>query len=118
MRERKGVKKANKDTKKANTLQLYDGAIAKASCVYKTDTKMLETQDIDINKTKVSKEKLYSKEHKAYKNYILYDYDGEIILLLIRFSEITGRYKVFKDGKTMNLRLDDDELIENMLATK
>ena len=72
---------------------------------------MLNTQD-KSNKIKVSKEKLYSKEHKAYKHYILYNFDGEIILLLIKFSEIIGHYKVFKGGKTMTFRFDDDELIE------
>ena len=57
----KDSEKVNKDTKKANTLDLYDNTIVKTSCVHKTDTKMLKIQDIDINKIKVSKKKLYSK---------------------------------------------------------
>ena len=94
MSERKGVNKANKDTIQANTLKLYDGAIVIASCVHKSDTKMLS-------------------RHKAsYKHYILYDFGGEIISLLIKFFEIIGRYKVFKEDKTRNFRFDNDELIE------
>ena len=34
----------------------------------------------------------------------MHAYDGETIQLLKKFSEINGRYKVFKDGKTMNFR--------------
>ena len=119
MSDKKGVEKANKDTKKANkdikksnTLDLYNDTSVKASCANRTDTKMLKIEDIDTNEINISTEKPYSKEQEAYKNYILYDYDDEIIPLLRKFSKIIGRYKVFKDGKTMNFRCDDDELLK------
>ena len=41
----------------------------------------------------------------------MYDYNGKIIPLLIRFSEMTGRHKAFEDVKTMNFTCEDDELL-------
>ena len=69
---------------------------------------MYKIQDIDLNKIKNSKKKLYSKLNNPYKHYIVYDYNDETIPLLILLSEMIGRYKDFKDGKTMNFTCDDE----------
>ena len=45
---------------------------------------MLKIQDIDLNKIKISKKKLYSKPNDAYKHFIVYYYNGQGISLLIR----------------------------------
>ena len=63
---------------------------------------MIKIQDIDLNKIKTSRKKPYSKPNNAYKHYIVYNCNDETIPLLIRLPEMIGRYKVFKDGKTMN----------------
>ena len=70
---------------------------------------MLKIQNTAFNKIKTFKKKLYSKPNKTYKHYIVYDYNGETITLLIRLPEMIGRYKVFKDSKTMNFTCDDEE---------
>ena len=73
---------------------------------------MFKIQGIDINKIKVSEEKLYSKPNSAYKHYILYDNDVEIISLFIKIPEVIGTYYTFHTGKSMNFRCDDDELLK------
>ena len=85
---------------------------------------MIKIQDIDLNKIKTSKKKPYSKPNNAYKHYIVYNCNDETIPLLIRLPEMIGRYKVFKDGKTMNFTSDNEELLKyvkkylKILATK
>ena len=108
------MKKAKKDVKNPNTKNLNDGTIVKASCVHKKDTKMFKIQDIDLNKIKTSKKKFYSKPNNGYKHYVVYDYNGETIPSLIKLPEMIGRYKVFKDGKTMNFTCDNEKLLKNM----
>ena len=49
-----------------------------------------------------------------YKLYIVYDYNSETIPSLIRPTEVIVRYKVFKNGKTMNFTCDNEELLKNM----
>ena len=73
---------------------------------------MYKIQDIDLNKIKISKKKFYSKSNNAYKHYFVYDYNNETIPLLIGLPEMTGRYKVFKDCKTMNFTFGDEELLK------
>ena len=57
---------------------------------------MLKIQDIDVDKMKVSKQKLYSKVNKAYKHYIMYDDNSEIIPLHIRLHEVTKYLRVVR----------------------
>ena len=75
-------------------------------------TKKTQKCSRDLNKIKTSKKKVYSKPSRALKHYMVYDYNGETIPLLIRLPEMIGRYKVFKDGKTMNFPCDDEELLK------
>ena len=42
----------------------------------------------------------------------MYDYNRDTIPLLIRLYEMTDRYIVFKDGKTVNFTSDDEELLK------
>ena len=73
---------------------------------------MLKIQDIDLNNIKTSKKKLYKKPNNAYKHYTVYAYNDENIPLPTRLPEMIGCYKVFKDGKAMNLTFDDEELLK------
>ena len=57
---------------------------------------MFKIQDIDLNKIKTSVKKLYSEKNIEYKYYMGYDYNGEIITLLVRLPKMIGHYKVFK----------------------
>ena len=57
--------------KNPNTKKLNDGTIVKASCVHKKDIKMVKIQDIDLNKIKTFKKKLYNKPNNGYKHYIV-----------------------------------------------
>ena len=111
-RQIRATKKQMELKKISNTIEFNDGTIEKASCVYKKNTKMLKIQDIDLNKIKTSKKKRYSKANKAYKHYVVYEYNDENIPLLIRFPEMIDHYKVFKDGRSMNFTCDDEELLE------
>ena len=72
------------EVKKTNTIEANDDTIVKASCISKKNTKMLKIQDIDLNKIKISKKKLYSKPNDAYKHFIVYYHNGQGISLLIR----------------------------------
>ena len=64
-------KKTNKNNKKVHgdkkhpKLELNDGTITRASCVYKRDTQMLKIQGIDLDKIKLSERKRYSKHNKV-----------------------------------------------------
>ena len=49
MSEKNGVKKANKDTQKIKHIRPLQWYCVKASCSNRTDTKMLEIEDIYIN---------------------------------------------------------------------
>ena len=74
---------------------------------------MLKIQDIVLNKIRVSKEKFYNMQNKAYKHFILYEYNNnEFIPLLIRLPETTGCLRVFADDKRMNFLCEDDELLD------
>ena len=68
----KNEKKANETKKTPNTLERNDGAILKASCVYKRDAKLFKIQNIDLDEMKISKKKPYNKAHKACKHFVLY----------------------------------------------
>ena len=77
---------------------------------------MLKIQDIDLNKIKTSKKKLYSKPNNVYKHYIVYDYNDKTIPLLIKLPEMISRYKVFNDGKTLPILLLIFENISNKIG--
>ena len=45
------------------------------------DTKSFKTEDVDVNKIKVSMKKFYSQKTKSYKHYIGYNDNDEVIAL-------------------------------------
>ena len=45
--------------------------------------------------------KSFTAKNDAYKYYIGYDYNGVIILLVIKLPKMIGRSNIFKNGKTM-----------------
>ena len=72
----KNIKKSTKN-EKTLALKFDHGVEIPAGIVYmKDNTKCFEINDIDINKIRVSEQKLYSKQHNAYKYYVLYEHDN------------------------------------------
>ena len=69
--------------------------------------------DLDLGKTRPSVRMLYSKNINTYRNHIGYDDNDEIMPLIRRLPQMTGRYNIFKDGKTTNFRYDDNKLLKN-----
>ena len=53
--------------------------------------------------------KLYTKKYNTYRYYITYDDNDEIMPLIIRIPQMIGRYNIFKDGKTMSFKGDDNK---------
>ena len=43
-----------------------------------------------------------------------YDYNGVIILLVIKLPKMIGRYNIFKNGKKMSFKCYDNKLLKNM----
>ena len=102
----KNAKKANETKKNTNMLELIDGPNLKTNCVYKRGKKLFKMQNIDFHKIKVSKKKLYSKTHKAYKHFVLHVYNNEYVPLLIKLPNMIGRYKAFNDNNNNNKKKD------------
>ena len=82
----------------------------------KDNTKCLKINEIDINKIRVSEEKLYSKEHNSCKYYVFYEHDDDYIPLRIILRDVVGKCNVYRDkdnskgGKEMGFKLDDGSL--------
>ena len=67
-------------------LKLDNDAEVPAKIAYmKDNTKYFKINDIDINKIRVSEQKLYSKEHNLYKYYVFHKHDNEYIPLRINW---------------------------------
>ena len=56
MSEKGGTEKTSKNNKR--TIELSDGTIVKASCIYKNDTKLFKIQNIEFDKIKTSNKRL------------------------------------------------------------
>ena len=66
-----------------------------ARIVYtKDNSKCFGINDIDINKMRISEKSLQSKEHNAYKYYVLYDHNNEYMPLRITLKDVVGYYDV------------------------
>ena len=91
-------------------LKLDNGAEIPVKTVYmKDNTKCFKTNDMDINKIRVSEKKFYSKEHNSNKYYVFYEHDdNDYILQRIILRDVVGYYSVYKDSKKMNFRLNDE----------
>ena len=93
--------------------------------IFMKDSKYFNINDIDINKIRVSKAKLFIKENNSYKHYIFYEDSDKYIPLNICFSKTLATYCIEYDdddrkyvghvSKTMNFVISDDiELVDKI----
>ena len=98
--------------------KLDNGVEIPAKTAYMKDTKCFRINDIDINKIRVSEQKLYIKKHNSYKYYVFYEDGGDYLPLRIILKDVVGKYSVSRDrdnnngGKSMGSMLDDDSLFK------
>ena len=110
-------------TKKILMLKLDNERKIPAKIVYmKDNSKCFETNDIDINKIRISGKSLYSKQHNAYKYDVLYGHNNEYMpLRIIALKDLVGYYDVYNDDKRMNFKINDEisdkiyQSLENIL---
>ena len=80
-----------------------------AKIVYmKDNSKCLGINDIDINKIRISEKSRYSKQHNAYKYYVLYEHNNKYMPLRIILKDLVGYYDVYNDDKRMNFKINDE----------
>ena len=110
-KEKKDTVKNTSRTKKIPMLKLDNNDKIPARIVYAKDNeKCFGTDEIDINKIRISKRILYSKQHNAYKYYVLYEHNNEYMPLRIILGDVVGYYDVYNDDdKRMNFKINNDE---------
>ena len=74
----------------------------------KYNEKCFGIDEIDINKIRISEKSLYSKQHNAYKYYVLYEHNNEYMPLRITLKDLVGYYDVYNDDKRMTFRINDE----------
>ena len=95
-KEKKDTVKNTSRAKKIPMLKLDNDDKIRARIVYTKDNeKCFGTDEIDINKIRISKRSLYSKQHNAYKYYVLYEHNNEYMLLRITLRDVVGYYDVY-----------------------
>ena len=68
------------------------------------------TDEIDINKIRISEKSLYSKQHNAYKYHVLYRHNNKYMPLRIIMKDVVGYYDVYNgNDKRMNFKVNNDE---------
>ena len=78
--------------------------------------KAFEIDSIDVNKIKVSQNKLYDKESKSYKYYIGYDDNDVIRSILTELPQMIGYYDHFKTGsKGLTFKIFDKKLFKKYI---
>ena len=82
----------------------------KTSDFYKT-RKEIKIDDIDINKTLISKEKQYSTTN-SFKYFIGYDDNDIIRPLCIKLSQTIGYVRKFAGNTTMSFKVNDSKLLK------
>ena len=88
----KNNKKAPKN-RKILIIRLDNSVEIPAKAAYaKDNTKCFKISDINIDKIRVSKKKLYSKKHNSYKYYGFYEHNSEYIPLRIILKDVAGYY--------------------------
>ena len=87
----------------------FDNKNIKKSNFYK-NKKLLKIEDIDINKTFVSKKKSYGTKN-AIKYFIGYIDNNEIKPICIRLPQMIGYAKYFDDNKVMSFKITDKKLL-------
>ena len=104
MSNKKSKKDATKNNKKASknikthTVRFDNDAEipAKTACI--KDIEWSRTNNIDIDKTRVSDKKLCNKEHNSHKYYEFYEHDDKYIPLKIILRDVVG----YKDNSITN----------------
>ena len=74
----------------------------------KYNEKCFGIDETDINKIRISEKSLYSKQHNAYKYYVLYEHNNEYMPLRITLKDLVGYYDVYNDDKRMTFRINDE----------
>ena len=88
-------------------LKLDNGVEVPARTVYvKDNIKCFKINDVEVNKIRVSEQRLYSKQHNAYKYYVIYEHDNEYIPLRVTLKDVVGYYDVYNDSKKMNFKIN------------
>ena len=64
-------------------MDFKDDFIVKTDFIYRDDTDPININDIDLNKMKTSKKKIYSKNHNTFRYYIGYFDNNKVIPLII-----------------------------------
>ena len=82
----------------------------KKSIFYK-NKKLLNIQNIDVNKILVSREESYGRK-SSFKYFFGYNDDDIIRPLCIKLPEMIGHVKNFDSNKTMSLRVADNKLLK------
>ena len=108
-KEKKDSVKTTSRTKKIPMLKLDNEKKIPARIVYtKDNSKCFGINDININKIRISEKSLYSKQHNAYKYYVLYAHNNEYMQLRITLKDVVGYYVVYNDDKKMNFKINDE----------
>ena len=98
--KKKDTVKNTSRTKKIPMLKLDNNDKIAAKIVYtKDNSKCFRINDIDINKIRISEKCLYSKQHNAYKYYVLYEHNNEYMPLRITLKDLVRYYDVYNDDK-------------------
>ena len=107
-KEKKDTVKNTSRTKKIPMLKLDNNDKIAAKIVYtKDNSKCFRINDIDVNKIRISEKSLYSKQHNAYKYYVLYEHNNEYMPLRITLKDLVRYYDVYNDHKRMNFKIND-----------
>ena len=90
-KEKKSTVKNTSRTKKIPILKLDNEKKIPAKIVYtKDNSKCFGTDEIDINKIRISEKSRYSKQHNEYKYYVLYEHNNEYMPLRITLKDLVG----------------------------
>ena len=90
-------------------LKLHNEKKIPAKIVYmKDNSKCFKINDTDINKIRISEKSLYSKQHNAYKYYVLYEHNNEYTPLRITLKDLVDYYDVYNDDKRMSFKINDE----------
>ena len=98
-KEKKDTVKNTSRTKKIPMLKLDNEKKIPARIVYAKDNDdSLRIDEIDINKIRISERSLHSKQHNAYKYYVLYEHNNKYIPLRIIMKDVVGYLLIYLFG--------------------
>ena len=91
----------------------FDNKNIKKSNFYNKNKKIFNIDDIDVNKTLVSKKEQYGK-YNSFKYFIEYNDNDVVRPLYLFISQTTGYSDIFEKNKiAMSLMVKDKQLLEN-----